>query len=80
MTCRANPYLTMTISIPWPQASFLNRAKESFFGVPDPEVGAAALQTEGAEAFEALPEGRVGQAVDETVTEAVADGQPCGEK
>lgn len=77
MTCCADSYF-VTVSVPC--TSFFDGADESLFGAPDPKAGATALQTEGAQAFEALPEGRVGEAVDETVTEAVADGQPCGEE
>lgn len=75
VTCCTSSHLPVTISPP-----LFSRTKKSLFGVPNPIVAAAALQTERAETFEALPEGRVGEAVNEAVTEAVTNSQPCGKE
>lgn len=80
MTGCANSNIPVAISTPWTSTSLLYRSNQSPSGVLNHKATAAALQTEGAEAFQAFPEGSIGETVDETVTEAVADGQPCGEE
>lgn len=80
MTCCTSSHVPIVIFIPLLGTCLFDRTNKCFFGFPNSEAVTATPQTEGAETLQALSERRVGEAVNETVAEAVADSQPCGEK